>query len=246
MDASHFFVERAPVIVLVAAAFVFPLLFFIPAPYGRHYRPGFGPSLPARVAWVSMESPSLLLFAAFWWTLPQRFESTVGLLAGLWLLHYAQRTLIFSVLMRGEGRRKPWLTVVMALAFNVLNAGGNALSLAPRAVDAVFLAGVGLFVAGMLINLHADAVLRNLRAPGETGHRIPHGGLYRFVSSPNYLGEMIEWLGFAIAAGTLAALAFFVFTVANLLPRAISHHRWYRERFSDYPVERRALIPFVL
>ncbi len=66
------------------------------------------------------------------------------------------------------------------------------------------------------------------------------------MSCPNYLGECLEWLGFGMAAGTLAAFAFFVFTVANLLPRAVTHHRWYRERFPDYPRERKVLVPFVL
>jgi 3-oxo-5-alpha-steroid 4-dehydrogenase 1 len=26
----------------------------------------------------------------------------------------------------------------------------------------------------------------------------------------------------------------------------LAHHRWYREKFEDYPSGRRALIPFVL
>jgi steroid 5-alpha reductase family enzyme len=88
-------------------------------------------------------------------------------------------------------------------------------------------------------------VLRTLRKPGETGYKIPHGGLYRFISSPNYFGELLEWSGFAIAAQTLAGWAFFFFTFANLAPRAVSHHRWYREKFSEYPSSRRALIPFL-
>jgi 3-oxo-5-alpha-steroid 4-dehydrogenase 1 len=32
---------------------------------------------------------------------------------------------------------------------------------------------------------------------------------------------------------------------ANLAPRAWSHHRWYHEQFSEYPLERKALIPGV-
>ncbi|MDH5284165.1 MAG: 3-oxo-5-alpha-steroid 4-dehydrogenase, partial [Gemmatimonadota bacterium] len=32
-------------------------------------------------------------------------------------------------------------------------------------------------------------------------------------------------------------------TVANLAPRAWSHHRWYLEKFPDYPPDRKALIP---
>jgi hypothetical protein len=37
-----------------------------------------------------------------------------------------------------------------------------------------------------------------------------------------------------------------VWTAANLVPRAVAHHRWYRERFADYPAERKALVPFLL
>jgi protein-S-isoprenylcysteine O-methyltransferase Ste14 len=74
---------------------------------------------------------------------------------------------------------------------------------------------------------------------------IPRGGLFRWVSAPNYLGEMMEWVGFAIATWSLAGAAFAVWTIANLLPRAVSNHRWYRSKFADYPPERRALIPWI-
>ena len=33
------------------------------------------------------------------------------------------------------------------------------------------------------------------------------------------------------------ALAFAVWTLVNLLPRALHHHKWYQETFSDYPPE---------
>lgn len=36
-------------------------------------------------------------------------------------------------------------------------------------------AGWLLFVLGMSINVHSDHILRNLRKPGETVYRIPHG-----------------------------------------------------------------------
>jgi hypothetical protein len=44
----------------------------------------------------------------------------------------------------------------------------------------------------------------------------------------------------------LPALSFAVWTAANLIPRAISHHAWYRRTFADYPRDRRAVIPAVL
>ena len=66
------------------------------------------------------------------------------------------------------------------------------------------------------------------------------------MSCPNYLGEIVEWIGWAILTWSLAGASFAVWTAANLAPRALSNHRWYREQFTDYPPARRALIPFVL
>ena len=43
--------------------------------------------------------------------------------------------------------------------------------------------GISLFSIGMLMNLHSDHVLRNLRKPGETGYKIPKGLL--FTDKPN-------------------------------------------------------------
>ena len=85
-----------------------------------------------------------------------------------------------------------------------------------------------------------------LRAPGESGYKIPSGGLFRFVSCPNYLGEILEWSGFALATWSVAGLSFAAFTLANLLPRALSNHRWYQKTFPEYPEDRRALVPFLL
>ena len=49
-----------------------------------------------------------------------------------------------------------------------------------------------------------------------------------------------------MATWSLAGVAFAVYTVANLAPRAVTHHRWYRQQFPDYPEQRRALIPYLL
>ncbi len=78
------------------------------------------------------------------------------------------------------------------------------------------------------------------------GYKIPRGGAFEWVSGGNYLGEIVEWAGFAAAAGSLPAAAFAIFTLCNIGPRAWHHHQWYKKRFDDYPCKRRALIPFVL
>jgi 3-oxo-5-alpha-steroid 4-dehydrogenase 1 len=65
--------------------------------------------------------------------------------------------------------------------------------------DPRFLLGVTLFAAGLAVHVTCDRTLRGLRAPGDAGYRIPRGGWYRWVSSPNYLGEIVEWTGWALA-----------------------------------------------
>jgi len=37
-----------------------------------------------------------------------------------------------------------------------------------------------------------------------------------------------------------------LWTIANLAPRALANHKWYKETFPEYPSQRKALIPFFL
>jgi 3-oxo-5-alpha-steroid 4-dehydrogenase 1 len=242
-------------VVLAASGVVaFLALLFVPAPYGRYERRGWGPTLPTRTAWVVQELPAPVVFA---WVFAHGAHAGAPvplLLLALWELHYLHRTFVFPWRMRPGARRTPLATVVLAILFNVLNGSLNAYAITYGALrhdlawigDPRFWLGVPIFLVGWTINLHADRVLRDLRRPGETGYRIPYGGLFRWVSCPNYLGEIIEWCGWALATWTYAGVLFAFFTVANLLPRALSHHRWYRERFPDYPPRRKALVPGIL
>lgn len=240
------------VFLLVAAAVTFPVLLFITAPYGRHNREGFGPTLPARLVWVVQESPSVLLFAALFFASDTCLQAAPLVLFLMWQAHYFQRTFIFPFLMRLEGKRDPVFTMALALVFNLINASLNAYAITHGAaasegagwlLDPRFLIGAALFVVGYAINRQSDNILRNLREPGDKSYKIPKGGLFRYVTSPNYLGELIEWTGWAIASWSLGGLAFALFTAANLVPRARAHHRWYRRTFSDYPKNRRIIFP---
>lgn len=239
------------VMMFVFSLITFPVLFFVTAPYGRHRRPGWGPEIPDTVGWIVQESPSVVLFAVVFFTGPNATQLVPLLLFALWEAHYVQRTFVFPFLLRGKGRMAPVTTVGLAVLFNLVNASVNAYALShgPGVTDygwvhdPRFIAGVALFLVGYSVNRHSDAVLRALRKPGESGYKIPDGGLHRYVASPNYFGEILEWTGFALAAWNLAALSFALFTIANLAPRARSHLRWYREQFPDYPRTRKALIP---
>jgi len=236
---------------LVVAAAMFVVLFFVSAPYGRHSRGGWGPMVHRKIGWLVMESPPILVMAACFAVGRHRTDVAAIVLLGLWMLHYVHRDLVFPWRMSGRTRTMPLTVVGMGIAFNLVNgylqgrwlfefgpARGAAWLTDPRLV-----VGCLLFGAGFALNIHSDAVLRRLGRKGEYG--IPRGGAFRWVSCPNYLGEIVEWTGWAVATWSLPGAAFALWTAANLVPRARSHHRWYRARFADYPARRRAIIPYL-
>ena len=107
-----------------------------------------------------------------------------------------------------------------------------------------FLIGVAVFAGGFAINVQADTVLIRLRRKSPH-YRTPEGGLFRWISCPNYLGEIVEWCGWAILTWSWAGLSFAVWTAANLVPRAVAHHRFYGTHIEGYPASRKAILPFV-
>jgi hypothetical protein len=198
-----------------------------------------------------MEAPAPVLFVVFFLLGSRRAQLVPLVFLALWLVHYVYRAFVYPFLMR-SGSRMPVLVVALAIAFNALNAWVNARWISEYGTypvawlaDPRFWIGVALFAGGLTLNARSDGTLRRLKRAGD-GYRIPQGGGFRYVSSPNYLGEMIEWTGWAIATWSLAGTAFALYTIANLGPRAVANHRWYRSTFPDYPPERRALLPFVL
>jgi 3-oxo-5-alpha-steroid 4-dehydrogenase 1 len=237
-------------VLFAAAVMTWGVLSLVTAPYGRHVRKGWGPTVSQRWAWMVMESPAVLAFAGVY-SIGHRWLDPAPLaLFALWQLHYVHRTFVYPLRIRGNA----WPVTVIALGFGFqcVNSYLNARQLSELGaypiqwlLDPRFIAGAALFGVGMWMNRRADAALRRLRSPGETGYRIPRGGLFERVSCPNYLGEILEWFGWAVATWSWAGLAFAVYTLANLGPRAVAHHRWYQRTFPDYPADRRALIPFL-
>ncbi len=233
----------------ILTVIVFTTLFFFAAPYGRHVRKGWGPAIGNKVAWILMEAPSPLLFALFFVTGNNRTITPIIFL-GLWEAHYVHRAFVYPFHLRGE-RQMPLLIIGFGVLFNLMNAFLNGQYIfifsdqytVKWLTDPRFVCGVALFITGFFINRSADQTLRNLRAPGEDSYKIPQAGLYRWISCPNYFGEVVIWTGWAVATWSLPGLAFALWTVANLVPRARSHHAWYRRTFSEYPSKRKAILP---
>ena len=229
----------------------FGSLFWKPAPYGRYFEPGWGRPLDARVAWILMETPAVLVLPAWFLASDRTSDRAAQVFVLIWALHYVHRAWIYPF-RKKTGRPMPLALALCAAGFNVFNGsfnGGWLFHLGPAypanwLTRPEFLIGLAVFLAGFAINLHADTVLIRLRRRG-AAYRTPEGGMFRWISCPNYLGEIVEWSGWAILTWSWAGLSFAVWTAANLAPRAISHHRFYRDEIDAYPRERKALVPFV-
>ncbi|KAM3863024.1 3-oxo-5-alpha-steroid 4-dehydrogenase 2b [Diretmus argenteus] len=207
-------------------------------------------TLPARLAWFLQELPALLVPVLLLLT-PHK-PSSMGryLLLGTFCVHYFQRTFIYSLLNRGQP--SPLYVTLLSGCFCSVNGflqGHYLLHCAQYddgwSADYRYKTGVLLFYLGMAINVHSDYILRNLRKPGEVIYKIPKGGLFEYVSGANYLGEIVEWFGYAIATWSLPSLSFAILSLCFIGPRACYHHRYYHQKFKDYPRLRKALIPFI-
>ena len=108
-----------------------------------------------------------------------------------------------------------------------------------------FIIGTLLFFTGMLVNWSSDYIIRHLRKPGDTRHYLPQKGMYRYVTSANYFGEIVEWAGWAILTCSLSGLVFLWWTIANLVPRADAIWKRYREEFGDAVGTRKRVFPFL-
>ncbi len=242
--------QKLVIFIFVWAFLTFFLLSKISAPYGKFKRRGWGPSISNKLGWIIFETPSVVLFGYIFF-LGQYSSNIVSLIfLSFWQIHYINRTYIFPFRIKTKGKTTPLAVVLSAFFFTSLNAYINARWISNFhnyqtnwLWDPRFIIGTIILLSGLFINIQSDNILLSLRKPSETGYKIPKGGLFKFVSGPNYFGELLVWLGWAIATWSWPGLAFFVFTFSNLFPRAISSHKWYQEKFPDYPKERKAIIP---
>jgi hypothetical protein len=221
------------------ALILFPLQLFVTAPYGRHSKTTWGPMINNRLGWFIMEFPALFFFVFLIFKGRGMPEYILLAVLILWSIHYLHRSLIFPLRIHTKGKKMPIVIMTFAMFFNLING-------TLKKTDFRFIAGVCLFILGFLINQYHDRLLIRLRKTSINGYKIPFGGLFKYVSCPNFLGEIIEWGGFALMTWCLPSLSFFVWTFANLIPRALDHHKWYKSHFEDYPKNRKAIFPGIL
>lgn len=238
-------------------------VFFFTTPYGRFGTGRVGLKMSPRLGWFLMEFPASVCFLYFYCTGEHPLRTVSLVFLAVWCIHYANRGYIFPALIRvAPGYRQTFNLAVVASGWLVTSlhgylngsfiAGYGAHLTDAWLTDPRFIIGIIVYYAGYLFNLHSDHILRNLRpqnpaaAQGAPRYTIPRGGGFTWVSNPHYLAELIAWSGFAIATWSLAGVFILTISAANLLPRALANHRWYRETFPDYPADRKAILPYIL
>lgn len=248
---------------LAVGFFVWIALYFVDAGYGKMVSSKWGPSINNKLGWMLMECPVFLIVLWWWWQSDVKFEMPYLVFFLLFELHYLHRTFICPFLMRGNSKM-PISIMLLSIVFNLFNGylqGVWLFVLAPEQetyqtlytmswfTDWRFILGIIIFFTGMFINWQSDSIIRHLRKPGETKHYLPKGGMYNYVTSANYLGEIIEWAGWALLTWSLAGVVFVWFTMSNLVPRA---HRIYNHYKLEFPEEFEArrprlkrIIPFI-
>ncbi len=244
------------IVMAVLALVVYVALNFFEAGYGYLFNPKYGRPIPNRVGWVVMESPVFFAMAALWLLSDYKWQAAPMALLLIFETHYFQRSFIFPLKMRGNSKM-PLGIVAMGVVFNTLNAcmqGGWIFYFAPGmgyyddwfSKPYIYI-GAAIFLAGFFINLQSDYIIRHLRKPGDTRHYIPRGGMFRYVSSANYFGELTEWVGFAVASWSWAGVVFAWWTFANLAPRSVSLYRRYEKEFGEEftSLKRKKIIPFI-
>jgi 3-oxo-5-alpha-steroid 4-dehydrogenase 1 len=218
-----------------------------------------------KVGWFVMEITSPITFFAT--ILPPVYQmltnsaptwtTTQTVLSILWFTHYINRSIVYPLRAHSMSNMNV-ITVMASVLFNGANAYTNGMWVAKYGSypDSIlqkphFWLGVGLWAIGWLSNIHHDNILFKLRRDRQVKdnkkrYLIPHGGLYEYISCPNYFCETVEWCGWAIASyPSPPANVFVLGSIANLFPRAWKAHQWYKKEFPEYPSSRKAVVPFV-
>ncbi len=184
------------------------------------------------------------------WFFKSDFNPVSFIMLLIWQSHYLRRAFHYPFKMKGKNKPFPILLVIFAISFNLMNGYINGFQIFQKGnydgewlYGWKFLLGTLIFCIGYYINYQSDQILTKLKKSPTDGYSIPQGGCFRYISSPHYFGEIIEWTGWAILTWSWAGFAFAFYTFANLAPRALSHHKWYKSEFADYPKTRKALIP---
>jgi len=104
-----------------------------------------------------------------------------------------------------------------------------------------------IFTVAWYHQLEAHKIFANLKIKNSNTHSIPEGSLFKYVSCPHYMCEIIMYtclmgiLGTSHKTGVLV----WAWVTINQVIAATMSHQWYLTKFEEYPTGRKAIIPFI-
>ena len=252
---------------------IFLCLIFIKAYYGKFFNSNSGegncfqrtlrkifPVIPSRISWIIQECPCVFMTIFFLIYYRKNLNYKNILVMAPFFIHYVHRSFIFPFVIHSS-KNNPLEITLMAFVFCFFNSLMINRSIFCLIIDYElksfwlnYMFGLAIFGLGMYINIHSDYSMikqRNANKDSNNKYIIPRGFMYELISCPNYFGELTEWLGFFILSNSFSGLVFFISTFANLFPRAIQYHQWYKNKFKEEFAtdknlsERKSIVPFL-
>ncbi len=243
----------------IIIAFAFPVFYAAEATgwfslgYSKFARQQQRYSVPSRLGMFLIYFPAIVIYPAVYYGggAPESTWHTIAMV--LVLAHFAKRCLETLFVHKYSGVMNGWTVLVVGSLYSTLAwllAEVATHDVTPELVEAegfedLLVVGLAIWTVGQLLNYWHHRLLANLRKPGETGYKLPRGGLFRFVACPHYFAEVIAWVGYALFFHHISGAVLTVFMASYLMGRSHNTVKWYRNKLGEVPPGWRRMIPFI-
>ncbi|XP_043579745.1 uncharacterized protein LOC122566489 isoform X2 [Bombus pyrosoma] len=106
-------------------------------------------------------------------------------------------------------------------------------------------------VLSSYVQLRTNFILSNLRYDKDrkitsTAYKIPHGGLFEYISGALQFTEIIIYILLSIILWQSTNFHYItLWVIINQTVTAVLTHKWYIQTFKNYPMSRRILLPYI-
>ncbi|KAH8678150.1 steroid alpha reductase family protein [Xylariales sp. PMI_506] len=221
----------------------------------------FGPLLfhPLIVAVRSSLYPAVYPFIKDWVPEPNSFDGDLSFSQQLtfWCImaHFLKREFETAFVHRFSASTMPafnvfrnsffyWAVAGLLAALEVYAPFSPAAKATTLRIDAL---GFALFLFGESANFMVHWYLSTLRSPGGTERKIPKGYGFSLVTSPNYMYEIIAWVGLILISRSPSVALFIVVGSSYMYTWGWGKEKAYRKEFGDkYKKKRYVMLPGLL
>ena len=203
---------------LIMSVVTFVSLFFTTAHYGKFFNEKRSTILISNnIFWFIEEVPNIIVVLYYVFAYKEQLNVIKLCMMSLFFIHYVNRAFIYPFKF-DNAKKMPVDLLIMGVLFCYINALMQTRSIIlfseyewESLNFSLVIIGLIIFSIGMYINIKSDNNLLSLKKMNK-GYQVPRGFMFEYVSCPNYLGEMIEWIGFALCVQTYSGFVFAVFT----------------------------------